>query len=78
MFRKLTLGAAAVSASLVTAACGGAGTGATNGTISYWLWDSAQQPGYQKCADEFQKQGGLEDLAQVARQAQELLQIPGK
>ena len=24
-----------------------------NGTIEYWLWDSAQQPGYQKCADAF-------------------------
>ncbi len=22
-------------------------------TINYWLWDSAQQPGYQKCADGF-------------------------
>jgi multiple sugar transport system substrate-binding protein len=27
-----------------------------NGTIEYWLWDSAQQPGYQKCADEFAEQ----------------------
>jgi multiple sugar transport system substrate-binding protein len=56
MFRQLTIGAAAVSAALVTAACGGAGTGGTTGTISYWLWDSAQQPGYQKCADAFQQQ----------------------
>lgn len=27
-------------------------------TIDYWLWDSAQQPGYQKCADAFERQGG--------------------
>jgi multiple sugar transport system substrate-binding protein len=27
-----------------------------NGTIEYWLWDSAQQPGYQKCADAFAAQ----------------------
>jgi len=33
---------------------GGAGGGG-NGTIEYWLWDSAQQPGYQKCADAFQQ-----------------------
>lgn len=25
-------------------------------TISYWLWDSAQQPGYQQCADVFQQE----------------------
>jgi multiple sugar transport system substrate-binding protein len=36
-------------------ACGGAGGGSANGTIEYWLWDSAQQPGYQKCADAFQQ-----------------------
>lgn len=35
-------------------ACSG-GTGSANGTIEYWLWDSAQQPGYQKCADAFEK-----------------------
>lgn len=38
------------------AACGGRGAGGTDGTIDYWLWDSAQQPGYQKCADAFQRQ----------------------
>ena len=32
---------------------GGESAGGTNGTIEYWLWDSAQQPGYQKCADAF-------------------------
>ena len=29
---------------------GGSGSG---GTLEYWLWDSGQQPGYQKCADAF-------------------------
>lgn len=27
-----------------------------NDTITYWLWDSAQQPGYQQCADAFQQE----------------------
>jgi multiple sugar transport system substrate-binding protein len=49
---------AATTASLVLlTACGGtAGGGGTNGAIEYWLWDSGQQPGYQKCADAFQQQ----------------------
>jgi multiple sugar transport system substrate-binding protein len=41
---------------VLLAACGGQAGGGTNGTIEYWLWDSGQQPGYQKCADEFAKQ----------------------
>lgn len=49
--------AAAVTALLgATAACGTAGPGTSgraDGVIDYWLWDSAQQPGYQKCADAF-------------------------
>ncbi|GAA1393850.1 sugar ABC transporter substrate-binding protein [Luteococcus peritonei] len=27
----------------------------SSNTITYWLWDSAQQPGYQKCAEGFQQ-----------------------
>jgi multiple sugar transport system substrate-binding protein len=48
--------AAAVAVLTVGAlgACGGGGTGGQTGTIEYWLWDSGQQPGYQKCADAFQ------------------------
>ena len=42
------------------AACGSGDTGGGTGTISYWLWDSAQQPGYQKCADAFHE--GKPDL----------------
>jgi multiple sugar transport system substrate-binding protein len=56
MIRELKLGAAALSVGLLTAACGGAVTGGKAGTIEYWLWDSGQQPGYQKCADAFQQQ----------------------
>jgi len=53
--------AVASASVLLLAGCGwqGAdttGTSAGGGTIEYWLWDSAQQPGYQKCADEFAKQ----------------------
>jgi multiple sugar transport system substrate-binding protein len=55
MLRHLKTGAAALTISLLTA-CGSAGVGGTNGVIDYWLWDSGQQPGYQKCADAFQQQ----------------------
>jgi multiple sugar transport system substrate-binding protein len=57
--RRLKLTAAALTAVLL----GGCGWGGANaatssggGTIEYWLWDSGQQPGYQKCADEFAAQ----------------------
>ena len=57
MFRHLKIGAAALT-------LGAADRlrrrrrrrGGTAGTIEYWLWDSGQQPGYQKCADAFQQQ----------------------
>lgn len=55
MFEHLKTGAAALTLGLLTA-CGGAGAGGTTGVIEYWLWDSGQQPGYQKCADAFQQQ----------------------
>jgi multiple sugar transport system substrate-binding protein len=56
MFRKLKTGAVALTIGLLAAGCGGGqSSGGSNGTIEYWLWDSAQQPGYQKCADAFQK-----------------------
>ena len=56
MFRRLKAGAAALSIALVAAGCGAGSSGGTAGTIDYWLWDSGQQPGYQKCADAFQQQ----------------------
>ena len=48
--------AATTAALLLLTACGGTAAGGSNGTIEYWLWDSGQQPGYQKCADAFQQQ----------------------
>jgi multiple sugar transport system substrate-binding protein len=54
IWKKFTATAASL---LLLTACGGtAAGGGTNGTIEYWLWDSGQQPGYQKCADAFQQQ----------------------
>lgn len=61
---KGIMGAAALS--MLLAACSSGGTDATptgggdtaaapTGEISYWLWDSNQQPAYQKCADAFAK-----------------------
>jgi len=52
---------AALSAVTLLAGCGWGGADAAtgpggNGTIEYWLWDSGQQPGYQKCADAFAAQ----------------------
>jgi multiple sugar transport system substrate-binding protein len=44
---------AALTAGL--SACSGAATSHPSNVISYWLWDSSQQPGYQQCADLFHK-----------------------
>ena len=50
---------AAFLSALLLAGCGWSGSDATSstggGTIEYWLWDSGQEPGYQKCADAFAK-----------------------
>jgi multiple sugar transport system substrate-binding protein len=55
MSRTVRTLAAALTVGLVTA-CGGGGAGSSSdGPIEYWLWDSAQQPGYQRCADAFAK-----------------------
>jgi multiple sugar transport system substrate-binding protein len=55
MIKHLRAGAVALTLGLLTA-CGGAGAGGAPGVIEYWLWDSAQQPGYQRCADAFQRE----------------------
>lgn len=51
--------AAATTVSLGLAGCSGPaeqeGTSTSSNVIDYWLWDSAQQPGYQQCANDFQK-----------------------
>jgi multiple sugar transport system substrate-binding protein len=52
---KLRKACAAFLATALVTACGGQGSGGTAGVIDYWLWDAAQQPGYQRCADAFQQ-----------------------
>jgi multiple sugar transport system substrate-binding protein len=55
--RKTVIAAVGTAALAALAACGGGSTGAGGrGVITYWLWDSNQQPGYQKCADAFHQQ----------------------
>ena len=58
---------AAAALSLTLTACGGGGskdeggtseggaidTSTATGDVNYWLWDNAQQPAYQTCADNF-------------------------
>ncbi|MEV1010739.1 sugar ABC transporter substrate-binding protein [Streptomyces sp. NPDC049881] len=53
--RRALAGAAAFAA-LALSGCTGDAFGDDSGreTITYWLWDSAQQPGYQQCADDFE------------------------
>jgi multiple sugar transport system substrate-binding protein len=54
-FRQRIRTAVALLTAAALTACGGTTGSSANGTIEYWLWDSAQQPGYQKCADAFAK-----------------------
>ena len=54
--RPARAAAALVAALAAISACGTAATNSATGPIQYWLWDSGQQPGYQKCADNFQQQ----------------------
>ncbi|SMH49033.1 carbohydrate ABC transporter substrate-binding protein, CUT1 family [Rathayibacter oskolensis] len=60
--RRSLIGIASVLASsaLLLSGCSASGSGgdADASTISYWLWDSNQQPAYQQCADDFQKETG--------------------
>lgn len=51
-----TVLALASSLSLVLAGCAQDNNGGPSNVIDYWLWDSAQQPGYQKCADRFSQE----------------------
>jgi multiple sugar transport system substrate-binding protein len=52
--KRALAAALAVATAGALSACSGS-AGGQIGTIEYWLWDSAQQPGYQKCADAFQQ-----------------------
>ncbi|MGX5771625.1 ABC transporter substrate-binding protein [Microbacterium trichothecenolyticum] len=55
-----TAAVAAVSLSLTGCAASGDNEPASGGQeISYWLWDSNQQPAYQQCADQFAEQSGI-------------------
>ncbi len=45
-----------VTALLAVTSCSSAGANDSANTITYWLWDASQQPGYQKCADAFEKE----------------------
>lgn len=50
------LAAALAAAALAFTGCSSSDEpAAPSNTITYWLWDSAQQPGYQKCADGFEQ-----------------------
>lgn len=53
--RALALATAAIFGAGLAGCGAGNAAGGANGTITYWLWDSLQQPGYQKCADAFAK-----------------------
>ena len=60
MTRKRALLAGLITVPLALTACGGGGSDSAGGagageaaTVSYWLWDSAQAPGYQQCATAF-------------------------
>ncbi|MFJ2111116.1 ABC transporter substrate-binding protein [Streptomyces sp. NPDC087850] len=60
----------AVSLSLLAVGCGAQDPSSVSesaNTVSYWLWDSDQLPGYQKCATGFEKQNpGLRvDITQI-------------
>jgi multiple sugar transport system substrate-binding protein len=58
-----------VSLSLLAAGCGsqGSSSGPSSRTVTYWLWDANQLPGYQECAKGFEKQNpGLKvDITQI-------------
>lgn len=69
MRRNAAVASIAVAVPLVLGACsssspeatGSDGTtnAATDTAISYWLWDTNQQPAYQQCADDFAKESGI-------------------
>jgi multiple sugar transport system substrate-binding protein len=54
--RRATVLATAAALALGAGACGsneGGDAGGESVTLQYWLWDDAQLPGYQQCADDF-------------------------
>ncbi|MFP3712429.1 ABC transporter substrate-binding protein [Puerhibacterium sp. TATVAM-FAB25] len=63
--RTGALAAAAAILPLALAGCGApsgdeGGDAAAGGSITYWLWDTNQQPAYQQCATDFEDKTGIE------------------
>jgi multiple sugar transport system substrate-binding protein len=54
--RKVVAVGVTAAMTAVLAACGGGNGNQPDNVISYWLWDSTQQPGYQQCADAFKEE----------------------
>lgn len=55
--RLRTLTALAGALALCLTGCGNGGSaGSSSNTVTYWLWDANQQPAYQACAEDFEKQ----------------------
>lgn len=59
--RTVAVVAVAAAVPALLAGCSSTGGGDASGekSITYWLWDSNQQPAYQQCADDFQKSSGI-------------------
>lgn len=61
--RQIMIGGAATAAALSVILSGCAASQPSDEVdaqeISYWLWDSNQQPAYQQCADDFTKASGI-------------------
>ena len=56
--RSLLCGLASGAAAMTLAACSGSKKGDPS-TVEYWLWDSAQLPAYQACAEAFKAKTGI-------------------
>lgn len=50
---------AASAAALTLSACGSSKKDTSGKVVTYWLWDSLQQPAYQECADRFKERTGI-------------------
>lgn len=56
--RSLLCGLASGAAAMTLAACSGS-RGSDSSTVEYWLWDSAQLPAYEACAEAFKAKTGI-------------------
>ncbi|WP_035770375.1 ABC transporter substrate-binding protein [Arthrobacter castelli] len=54
--RRIAAAAATAGLTVGLAACGTPVSTDGSVTLDYWLWDSAQLPGYQKCVDAFEEE----------------------